>query len=70
MKKAQNSIRLRAIHGGWQIARHFGVAAKASDPPSTCLMSTNQSVRAAIVRAWEVGYSAGKKDAEKGGGKE
>ena len=69
MTRVLKNVRRRAIRGAWIIARNLGVASKIGDPPSECLMTKNEAVRKAIVRAWEVGYAHGKRDAEKGDGK-
>lgn len=59
------AIRLRAIRGAWAIARSQGVARSSHPLAMDSIMDTDDRVRKAIVRAWEVGYRNGVKDARK-----
>ena len=60
---SKRDIRQRAIHGAWAVARKAGIEPKAIEwPNEKGLMTTNEALRHAMVRAWMAGYRNGLAD--------
>lgn len=59
------SVRVKAIRSAWSVARHAGIEPPASACRFDGIMSRDERVRRAMVRAFECGYRRGKMEAKR-----